>query len=123
MSGVLRFVVWERGVRSSWSFSGCCLGDHDAQSAQVEWSFDSKGPTERLAASRELQAPGRGVQVRPSPRKRSVPIRCHDRGRGLLNCDDSHQSGLVRTLSAADARTKDLRQSTRFARRLRHRFP
>lgn len=97
------------------------LHDERRESVQVERPLDSKGPTERLAAYRELQAPGRGVQMRPSPRKRAVRIGGHNNCRGLLDCDDSHQIGLVRTMPATDARPDDLDQSTRFAKRLRHR--
>lgn len=67
MSGVLRFVVRERVVRSSWSFSRCCLGDHGAQLGQIERSFDSKGPTERLASCRQLRHRAVGCRCAPRP--------------------------------------------------------
>jgi hypothetical protein len=102
-------------LRSSWSCSGVAIGHDGPHDVQVERPLDSKGPTERLAACRQIQAPGRGVQVRPTSWQRSVQIGGHDHCRGPLDCDDSHQIGLVRALPATDARPDDLTQSTRFA--------
>lgn len=110
-----------RGAGSRGSCRGLRLFDDGCERTQVERPLYAKGPTECLAACRQIQAPGRGVKMRPSSRQRAARIGRHDDCRGLLNCDDSHQIGLVRALPATDARPDDLDQSTRLGKCSCHR--
>ncbi|GAA2076182.1 hypothetical protein GCM10009725_06320 [Aeromicrobium tamlense] len=94
-----------------WSGSALGLVPHPVgQGFGVRGSFESKGPDERPPVEGELQAPFRGVQMRSAARSSAVWVGLHGDSRGTPSGDDSHQSGLLRTLPAADARTNHHRQ-------------
>ena len=89
-----------------WSGSAVGLGSHPSgDGVGVEGTFETKGPDERSPVKSELQAPFRGVQMRTAARPRSVWVGLHGASRGAPTGDDSHQGGLLRTLTTADART------------------
>lgn len=71
---------------------------------RVDRAFETKGPDERPPLDGELQAPFGGVQVRSASRSRSVWVGLGGVTRFVPSGNDSHQSGLVRSLSTTDAR-------------------
>ena len=78
--------------------------DHGDDLAEIERSFDSKGPPERLASGGELQAPGRGMQMSTTPRHRPTLIGLDDPCRRDPDGDESHQVGFVRSGSTSETR-------------------
>ena len=66
---------------------------------------DPKGPAERLAADGELEALGRGVQMRSTTRCRPPDVGDHRDRWTRVARDDPDQIGDGRLLPAPDART------------------
>src|SRR5690606_1390732 len=96
---VLRFRVDGAGRPHGWSVALFgCFPNPGGEGVCPDGTFDSKGPGERPPLESELQAPFGGVQVRSASRSSSVGVRLSGPSRCVPSRDDSHQSGLLRTL-------------------------
>src|SRR5690606_28964779 len=102
---VLRFRVGGTGGPTDGSVSPVVEGsDPVDDGVRRGRPVQTEGPDERPPIEGELQTPFRGVQMRPTTRSRSVGVGLHGPSRVTATGDDSHQSGLVRTLPTTDAR-------------------